>query len=284
MFLTKLKSSMAILAVLTFLGAGVAGPVYLGEARERGRRAAEQASGVEPPQARPARPAEPAPRTGQRNASANLAEQETWRTASVWDRYRNLLKIIEVADDRQNYGDFREYGLWQGTSYAGQDNLPVGYWVYVFPNWYIWGALKGGEPQDVARASVGGNYCILLKTLEVKEDRKNYGDFMEYGPWSGSSYAGQNELPAGYWVYVYPKWYIWGARRSAPAQNAEHASVNRKYRRLLRKIAVEEDKATYGAFVDYGHYASMKSYAGHEDLPEGYWVYVYPYWYIWGDR
>src|SRR5882724_3257972 len=52
-------------------------------------------------------------------------------------RYRTLLRRIEVPADRTTYGDFYDYGLWQGTSYAGQNDLPLGYWVYLAPDWYI---------------------------------------------------------------------------------------------------------------------------------------------------
>ena len=65
---------------------------------------------------------------------------------------------------------------------------------------------------------------------------------------------------------------------SAPAR----ATVNGKYRKLLRKIKVEEDRQSYGNFYDWGHYTGT-SWAGHNNLPPGYWVYVYPHWYIWGE-
>ena len=52
-------------------------------------------------------------------------------------QYRNLLRQFEVAADRATYGDFYDYGFWTGGSYAGQNDLPAGYWVYLAPNWYI---------------------------------------------------------------------------------------------------------------------------------------------------
>ncbi len=61
------------------------------------------------------------------------------------------------------------------------------------------------------------------------------------------------------------------------------ASVNGKYRKLLRKFKVEEDKGSYGNFTDYGYYTGT-SWRGHNNLPAGYWVYVYPHWYIWGEE
>lgn len=60
------------------------------------------------------------------------------------------------------------------------------------------------------KASVNGKYYNLLQTLYVPQDQGSYGDFYEWGYWSGSSYAGYTNLTPGYWVYVYPNWYIWG--------------------------------------------------------------------------
>lgn len=60
------------------------------------------------------------------------------------------------------------------------------------------------------------------------------------------------------------------------------ATVNGKYRMLLAQIKVEDDKEAGGDFKDLG-LSSRTEYAGHNDLPKGYWVYAKPYWYIWRD-
>lgn len=60
------------------------------------------------------------------------------------------------------------------------------------------------------------------------------------------------------------------------------AQVKGKYRMLLRQIKVEKDRDTYGEFKDLG-FRSRTTYAGHTDLPRGFWVYSAPYWYIWRD-
>jgi hypothetical protein len=62
-------------------------------------------------------------------------------------------------------------------------------------------------------ASVNGKYYNLLRTIYVPTDRGSYGDFYEWGHWNGSSWKGHKNLPPGYWVYVYPNWYIWGNRK-----------------------------------------------------------------------
>jgi hypothetical protein len=51
---------------------------------------------------------------------------------------------------------------------------------------------------------------------------------------------------------------------------------------LLAQILVENDPAAGGDFKDLGK-QSRTEYAGQKDLPQGYWVYVKPYWFIWRD-
>jgi Ca-activated chloride channel family protein len=64
------------------------------------------------------------------------------------------------------------------------------------------------------KAASGGTYDVLLDKLTVPEDLTAYGSFHEFGWWSGTEYRGRTGLPAGYWVYVYPDWYIWQERRT----------------------------------------------------------------------
>lgn len=72
-------------------------------------------------------------------------------------------------------------------------------------------------------------------------------------------------------------------RDSLPEDKArEMAAVGGKYEKLLKRIEAPNDEAAYGPLTDYGYWAG-KSWAGHEDLPKGHWVYVAPHWYIWGD-
>lgn len=61
------------------------------------------------------------------------------------------------------------------------------------------------------------------------------------------------------------------------------ARVNGKYAMLLQQLKVSQDVQKYSEFRDAG-LRGWKNYAGYKDLPKGYWVYAYPYWYIWGER
>jgi hypothetical protein len=75
-------------------------------------------------------------------------------------------------------------------------------------------------PPDEAlvKAEVEGKYRMLLKQIAVPEDAAAYGEFKDFGSWFGTTWAGYSDLPQGYWVYVYPRWYIWGQLAAAPIQ------------------------------------------------------------------
>lgn len=70
---------------------------------------------------------------------AELSASDARIKATVDGKYRRLLKKIEVRSDVATYGEFRDYGHWDETVYSGHSDLPTGYWVWVYPNWYIWG-------------------------------------------------------------------------------------------------------------------------------------------------
>jgi HEAT repeat protein len=64
--------------------------------------------------------------------------------AHVNGKYAKLLRRLKVPEDRQSYSEYRDYGFYQQCDWAGHTNIPAGYWVYVYPHWYIWrDELKG---------------------------------------------------------------------------------------------------------------------------------------------
>jgi Ca-activated chloride channel family protein len=71
--------------------------------------------------------------------------------ASCSGKYRTLLRRIEVADDQPTYGEFKDFGRWDGVTYKTHNNLPHGYWVYVAPHWYIWGESTEQAAVDAAK-------------------------------------------------------------------------------------------------------------------------------------
>ena len=122
-------------------------------------------------------------------------------------RYDGLIQTLTCHKDRGAYGEYHDYGYWDGGSWCGQTGA-AGYWVYDFPNWYVWryetDAVPAGED------SAYGSYSNLLQVLTCSDDVDAYGEYYDYGYWGGGSWCGQTGA-AGYWVYSYPSWYVWGS-------------------------------------------------------------------------
>ncbi|MBV9468493.1 MAG: hypothetical protein JO316_04510 [Abitibacteriaceae bacterium] len=70
--------------------------------------------------------------------AAEATLTESLLKASVNGKYRTLLRQLEMPEDAQEYGAFRDYGLFTGTEWKGVTDIPKGYWVYAQPYWYIW--------------------------------------------------------------------------------------------------------------------------------------------------
>ena len=51
----------------------------------------------------------------------------------------------------------------------------------------------------------------------------------------------------------------------------------------LYVLYLPDDKESYGETDDWGYYTGSY-YQGYDNLPPGYWVYLHPYWYIWGNQ
>ena len=65
-------------------------------------------------------------------------------------------------------------------------------------------------------------------------------------------------------------------------------SALKKYSKLLKRMKVVEDKEDIcgqipyikHGYWDHGYLPEQKKYYKHKNVPAGFWVYVYPYWYI----
>jgi len=60
------------------------------------------------------------------------------------------------------------------------------------------------------RAHAEGKYVRLLRRLKAPQDRQSYSDFRDYGYYQACDWNGYTNIPAGYWVYSFPYWYVWG--------------------------------------------------------------------------
>jgi hypothetical protein len=72
---------------------------------------------------------------------------------------------------------------------------------------------------SLEKATVKGKYQMLLRQIKVPNDRVIYGDFNDYGSYQATAYANFKDLPAGFWVYSAPYWYIWRDLKTTPKPN-----------------------------------------------------------------
>jgi hypothetical protein len=65
------------------------------------------------------------------------------------------------------------------------------------------------------KARVGGTYEMLLGQVKAPRDAARYGDFRDLGLQLKAPTDAPG-LSRGHWVYVYPYWYVWREKTSAP--------------------------------------------------------------------
>jgi len=68
-----------------------------------------------------------------------------------------------------------------------------------------------------------------------------------------------------------------------PEKCWSRAQCEGKYAMLLHQFKADKDAEEYGEFKELGH-RNKKKYGAQDNLSPGFWVYVQPYWYIWGER
>jgi hypothetical protein len=95
-------------------------------------------------------------------------------------------------------------------------------------------------------AGQGAKYSKLLRTLTIDGDRATYSDFYDFGYWAGAEYMGNKDLPAGYWVYVTPHWYIFGNAAASPVQQLGADQVRTVQYLQLKTIGMPGQKRAWG--------------------------------------
>lgn len=91
------------------------------------------------------------------------------------DKYRNLLQTLHCPRDRGRYGEFTDYGYWRGGAWCGQRG-EAGYWVWEYPNWYVW-AEKADQPPKPPQSSPPGKVMSGTVTSMEVGDVACYVDF-----------------------------------------------------------------------------------------------------------
>ena len=77
-----------------------------------------------------------------------LSSLEARRKASLDGRYDDLLDKIQRPEDFKQYGAFHNRGWWTGPQDADEKGFPAGYWVYVYPHWYVWSETVGTDTDE----------------------------------------------------------------------------------------------------------------------------------------
>jgi len=124
-------------------------------------------------------------------------------------KYYDLIQTINCPSDKATYGRFNDYGYWGGGAWCGNKGQ-AGFWVYSYPNWYVWsGAVK--DAKNNPEISENGKYTRLIQTIYCPKDLGEYGKHHDSEYWEGGPWC-EVQGKEGYWVWDYPYWYVWSKK------------------------------------------------------------------------
>lgn len=200
---------------------------------------------------------------------------------TVMGKYSRLLAIIDDPEASRERGGFADLGRLEAPPGAHDDDIGPAFWVYSAPRWYAWGEAHEAKLEAPPGADASGKYAKLQKVIPAIDDQGRYGSFWDEGHSKRSEYKGIQDIPSGYWVYIPPNWYVWAEVHPLPLVAPPKADMDGKYAQLLRVLPAPDDAARLGELKDEGRLQRHR-YKGASNIPEGYWVYVAPNWYVWG--
>jgi hypothetical protein len=163
-----------------------------------------------------------------------------------------------------------------------------------------------------------GTYKNLQIVIFDPEDEAQFTQFSEFGWKDAYAYKDYGGMPAGWWVYVAPYWFVWDTRdgqreetgaagglipsdgkianagerngfvdpKTVPGHIIFRAALGKtdmKYTNILAVIQDPEDVKDYSPWSEYG-WQPTKTYKTYGQAPAGFWVYVEPYWVIFNLR
>jgi hypothetical protein len=166
---------------------------------------------------------------------AHEAKLEAPPGADASGKYAKLQKVIPAIDDQGRYGGFWDDGHSKRAEYKGIQDIPPGYWVYMPPNWYVWGEVHPLPLVAPPKADMDGKYAQLLRVLPAPDDVARLGELKDEGRLQRHRYKGASNIPEGYWVYVAPNWYVWGVSKEAASGPASPKPVRNKPAKGINK-------------------------------------------------
>ena len=239
---------------------------------------------------------------GVENPFEEVQERPTRGTlprATLGGKYNYLVKVYQknlvMGTDLLDFG-------WQPSGGIFVEKGPDGYYVWVEPYLIVFGFCRETPERlssylqwidytedQLQRASHGGKYQNLLKVIFAPRDREVYGDHLEFGFRDKKEYLGHANLPAGYWVWEWPHWFIFGEDTSKEEtdefaleeayslERLSRASLGGRFQTLKECFQFPSGK-WQDSFLVLGFQEER-----HMDgfiVPRGYWVWYSPYLYI----
>jgi hypothetical protein len=97
------------------------------------------------------------------------------------------------------------------------------------------------------KASVGGKYQHLLYVIKSPKDKDQYSNFKDL-EYVKNDFVVLKELSSGYWVYLYPNWYIWESLNSdnTPKKLTEEQIVAEEFKKKAYPSIHEEINSISG--------------------------------------
>ena len=242
---------------------------------------------------------------GVKEPFAHLEEAPSLGTqarASLGGKY-NYITYGEVFSDSREK-DLEDLGWNEAGTFAGKE-LPTGYWVWVDPYIVVFGVwMENWEkisPQvknmdhsndQLERAVCNYKYRTLRYTIFAPQERVSHGDFLEFGYRKRSEYLGQTKIPEGYWIWVYPHWFIFEEDLSkeetdcmdiAEAFQEERlnkASGNGRFQELIDAFLLPRLAEKHGDHEVLGE--GEEEQIDGDNIPSGYRIWCAPYLYVFG--
>ncbi len=214
-------------------------------------------------------------------------DNDTHKKASLFGKYKNLIQTIKCKKKGNRLKEFtrynyKAYGYFKGGKWCDNIKGKAGFYSYLAPKWYVW--MAQSKKSNKKTTSVNNKYVKLIQKMKCNWHKKFYKQFAEYGFQPKNAWCGKKVKP-GFYVYVYPYWYIWKKTNSLnfPKEAKDYKNYEYTYSKLLQIIDCPKDTKEYGPFYEYGKWGWNRNYCG-VNTKNGFWVYSHSKWYVWEKR
>jgi hypothetical protein len=104
-------------------------------------------------------------------------------------KYKTLIQVLPCPKDKGRYGEYYDYGYWGGGDLCGEQG-EAGFWVWSYPNWYIFKEKQG--PGVIARQQKTFSQNIIRQWAKEAQASSEYGN----SAWSARQATGSPDTKA----------------------------------------------------------------------------------------